>query len=154
MTIFNRPLFATPMFLDADDAAYRYEKERKCLIFKGICTLPAMATTVLMCFNEAIAPQITARSLADVLLAVITLLGFAATLISSFRVVCGVFAFLMRLGKRLIPFYGIDLLGAVIGFVVAATAFGFFPVGFCVVSVVRSVLVLRAAKAHMGTREE
>ncbi len=146
----KRKFFEEPEFQNVDSAKSLYEKEQKSFKLKIICAVIAAIGTVACLLGVGI--NVEAGTFLEKILFGIFAIGVIASLVAG-----GViknFKILIAsglLGKRIIPFYLIDLIGLIAGLFLALQLFFFLPVVPTLIFIYQSRLNMKRAEEYINS---
>ncbi len=142
-------LFERVVMTDQEFAQQTYDSEQKKFKFKLVCTGISLFSTV-----GYFLWKVDLGTFLNELIAFLTVAGWIATLLSSpLNILKTIFKF-AKIGWYIVPFYLIDLIGAILGAVLALYIFYAFPVVFCIIGLFQSYLNKEDAKEYLMSYDE
>lgn len=138
----KKPLFDIEEFSTYDYAKQIYEREHKNFKIKLICTIISITSTIAWLLEDVIGGSV---------LGFLLLVGMMATIISSPKVVLRTAARIIYYGWYIMPYPILDMLGALVGFLVAFGILGWAPIIYCLLGLYQSYRTMREAKLFMNT---
>lgn len=145
----KEPIFERMVIEDQEFAQQIYDKEQKKFKFKLICAGISLFSTIgYFLWN------VNLGALLNELIAFGAIAGWVATLISSPLNVLKTILKFAKIGLYVVPFYLIDLIGAVLGAALALYIFYAFPVVFCIIGLYQSYLNKKDAEDYLTSYNE